>query len=189
MANACKCCIHKQRNKIDKEIVRGKPHAQIARKFNVGELSVRGHARNHLPKTMVKNKEARELLHSSTLLKEMQGLVDTAKGILNRAENNGHSMISLAAIKELRQIFEFWTKINLYLKESKDRSELIGKRERTQIEVLKCLSVDELETMNSLWQKAIDTYNGVHVVDTIDVVDKTIVGYKQQSRYRHKKRV
>ena len=43
-----------------------------------------------------------------------------------------------------------------------------------QVEVLRCLSTDELMTMDALWKKATDIYNGVHVVDTIETKDKII---------------
>jgi hypothetical protein len=116
----------------------------------------------------------------------MQELINTCKRILNRAEFNGRDMVSLSAVKELRSIYEFWIKINLYLNESKNSSELIGERERKQVEILKCLPVDELKTMQALSQKATDIYNGVYVVDTIEVKDKAINRYKQQGRYKRK---
>ena len=107
----CTVCSHDKKTQIEKEIIRNIPHTKIAKTYALNNQAIRYHAMNHLPKKLLKHEEAKELLHSSTLLKEMQELVDTAKRILNRAEDNGHSMISLAAIKELRQIFEFWTKI------------------------------------------------------------------------------
>ncbi len=182
MAMRCTVCSHEKKRQIDRAIVKSIAHTKIAKTYGVSNQSVRNHAMNHLSKKLLQSEETKELLHSSTLLKEMQELVETAKRILARAESNGHSMISLAAIKELRQIFEFWTKIRLYLQENKDDSELTVESKRKQVEVLRCLSTDELLTMEALWKKATDIYNGVHVVDTIEAKDTTIDRYKRKKR-------
>ncbi len=159
MGMRCKVCTSDNKLAIEKQIIQGIAHLKISKTFGVPNLSIRNHAMNHLSKKLLKREEAKEFLHSSTLLKEMQELVSKCKVILDRAESNGHSMVSLSAIRELRQIYEFWTKIHLYLKESNDDSELIGERERKQLEILGCLSDEELDTMDALWQKAIDLYD------------------------------
>ena len=157
MANACKCCIHKRRNMIDKEIVSGKPHAQIARKFNVGELSVRGHAKNHLSKILVKNEEVRGLLHSKSLLSEMTELVHKCKDILDRNIGKKDN-ISLSAARELREIFSFFVRIKIDI-EGVQKND-IQEQNRKQIEILKHLDCDELEYMSTLMAKAGARYNG-----------------------------
>jgi len=157
MANACKCCIHKRRNMIDKEIVSGKPHAQIARKFNVGELSVRGHAKNHLSKTLVKNEEVRELLHGKSLLSEMTELVHKCKDILDRNIGKKDN-ISLSAARELREIFSFFVRIKIDI-EGVQKND-VQEYNRRQIEILKHLDRDELEYLSTLMVKAGARYNG-----------------------------
>jgi hypothetical protein len=142
---------------IDKEIVSGKPHAQIARKFNVGELSVRGHAKNHLSKTLVRNEDARELLHSKSLLSEMTELVHKCKDILER--NIGkRDNISLSAARELREIFSFFVRIKIDIEgvQKNDAQE----HNRRQSEILKHLDCDELEYMSILMTKAGARYEG-----------------------------
>ena len=158
MANACKCCIHKQRKKIDKEIVSGKPHAQIARSFNVGELSVRGHAKNHLPKTLVKNKETRELLHSNSLLSEMTELVQKCKEILDR--NIGkRDNISLSAARELREIFSFFVRVKIHIGEVQNND--LQEYKRRHLEVLEHLDIEELEYISAVMGKAEARYKGL----------------------------
>jgi len=157
MANACKCCIHKQKNKIDKEIVSGKPHAQIARKFDVGELSVRGHAKNHLSRILVKNEEVRGLLHSKSLLSEMTELVHKCKDILDRNIGKKDN-ISLSAARELREIFSFFVRIKIDI-EGVQKND-VQEYNRRQIEILKHLDRDELEYMSTLMTKAGARYEG-----------------------------
>ena len=142
---------------IDKEIVSGKPHAQIARKFNVGELSVRGHAKNHLSKILVKNEEVRGLLHSKSLLSEMTELVHKCKDILDRNIGKKDN-ISLSAARELREIFSFFVRIKIEI-EGVQKND-VQEYNRKQIEILKHLDCDELEYMSTLMVKAGARYEG-----------------------------
>ena len=164
MANACRCCIHKQRNMIEKEIVNSIPHAQIARKFNVGMFSVRGHAKNHLPKTLVKNEAVREMLHDDNLLADIKELVEKTKAILKKSEKKDRPMIALAAIRELRSTYKFLCELAVHLYDGQKNEDGDGEEIRKQIDRLGKLSDKELSLLDKLLGKLVS-----EDVETIDV--------------------
>ena len=122
---------------------------------------------NHLPPTLVKNEEIKEMLHSHNLLTDMKTLVIKTKTILNRAEKKGHSMISLAAIRELRSTYEFMCKMSVYLHEVQKEEEVVENKydKQEQIRRLKRLNVEELQ----LFKKLIVKMDG----EEIDVISVT----------------
>ena len=168
MANICKCCSHPDRKEIDRLIVGGTPHLQISKKFGMGISSVTGHARNHIAPVIFKAEEAKEIIHGNGLLSDMQELVSKTKAILDRAEQTDKSMISLAAIKELRQTYEFFVRLGLHLEERKTNDQIRKDIEQEQSELLSFLKADELIEMRKLMQLAENRRNGIDDTFTLN---------------------
>ncbi len=151
MGQKCCICIHDRRIEIEKEILHGLPHSKIALKYDVGMMSVRRHAQNHLSRQLVKHKETRELLHSDSLLQELNSLVDRTKAILDDSEDNKKHVISLRAIAELRNTYELFVKLALTMKEVIDKDEEENKQ--VVMDKLKVFTEDELELYSQLLEK------------------------------------
>jgi len=158
----CSICKHDKRLEVDRDIVNNIPHTKIAKTYGVSNQSVRNHAKNHLSRQMIKHVRIREMLHADDLLSDIKKLVKKTETILKKSEKEGKYMISLAAIRELRSIYEFMCKTAKYLderqKEEVQKEEVQQKNEeeeerRKELDRLERLSDEELDLMERLLQK------------------------------------
>ena len=78
------------------------------------------HQENHLPVTLVKAAEGRELVAGGKLLDQVQGLVGKALESLERAEGKGNEREVQGAIREARHSLELVGRLNGELKESRE---------------------------------------------------------------------
>jgi hypothetical protein len=98
----CSICSHADRESINKAIVAQEPFRNIARRFDTSLSAVYRHGKEHLPKTLVKAVEAREVVHGEDLLGQLLTLRDKTMSILDQAEATGDLRVALYAIKEAR---------------------------------------------------------------------------------------
>ena len=151
MVQRCCICKHSKRLAIDRDIVKGVSHLKIGKRYGVSNQSVRNHAKNHLSRQLLKSEETRNLLHGRNLLENVQELIQRTKDILNDAESKDRQMISLGAIRELRQTYEFLIKFSVYMREAQQEDKQ-AERE-SQIRDIKRLSVSEIQLLLKLTQK------------------------------------
>jgi hypothetical protein len=107
----CSICSHADRESINKAIVAQEPFRNIARRFDTSLSAVYRHHKAHLPKTLVKAAEAREVVHGEDLLGQPLTLRDKTMSILNQAEATGDLRVALYAIKEARGCLELVGKV------------------------------------------------------------------------------
>jgi hypothetical protein len=102
MTQVCRVCSHPKRKEIEREILAGGVLSAIARKYGVGRDSVWRHKENHIGTEIARQVRRSDQIHATKLLGDLEGLVDSARTILRKAEEDGHSGTALKAIKEVR---------------------------------------------------------------------------------------
>lgn len=116
MPRVCTVCDSPNREAIDRELVAGRSMRQIAMRHAVGEYAVSRHRDNHLSAALVavvRNSEGRR---ARTLLSRVEGIVTEAEGILTGAKESGKVSAALAAIRELRGLYELLGRLTGELK-------------------------------------------------------------------------
>jgi hypothetical protein len=111
MPRRCTVCNHPERHNIDGALVTGVPYRSVAKRFELSESAVYRHKTDHLPKHMVKAKEAEEVAQADDLLEQVRHLQTHALDILERAENAGDLRTALAAISQARGDLELLGKL------------------------------------------------------------------------------
>ena len=81
------------------------------------------HQQDHIPATLVKAQEAREVAHADTLLDHLQCLQQKALDILAEAEGAGDLRTALMAVREVRSTMELTAKVTGELVNRKDSSD------------------------------------------------------------------
>ncbi|MEX0681663.1 MAG: hypothetical protein WD097_09805 [Balneolales bacterium] len=155
MAQRCRVCAHQKTQEIDKAIVEGLPHTQIADMYGINNQSVRLHAQNHLPAKLVKAVEKDESKHAEGILEGINGLLERTKRILDEAEQKGYNRLALEAIRESRSTYELLSRIAATLEKYRTKEVDNGKEdaEQAHAEGLKALSTPELQTYIQLQGK------------------------------------
>jgi hypothetical protein len=102
MPRRCTVCNHPERHNIDGALVTGAPYRSVAKRFGLSESAVYRHKTDHLPKHMVKAKEAEEVAQADDLLEQVRNLQTHALDILGHAEESGDLRTALAAISQAR---------------------------------------------------------------------------------------
>lgn len=116
----CSACGHPDREQIDIDLAGGESQRSIAKRYGMSEGAVRAHRRNHRNPALAALTAARK----STTVKagddmgaELRGLLDRCEVFLVAAERSGNASDAMAAIRELRQIWELWGRATGALKE------------------------------------------------------------------------
>ena len=107
MPPSCTVCESEHRDAVDRELAAGRSMSGIARRHPpLSEYAVGRHRASHLSAALVavsRNKEGRR---ARTLLSRVEGIVGEAEGILRGAKESGKVSSALAAIRELRGLYE-----------------------------------------------------------------------------------
>jgi hypothetical protein len=111
MPRRCTVCNHPEGHSIDGALVTGAPYRSVAKRFGLSESAVYRHKTDHLPKHMVKAKEAEEVAQADALLEQARHLQTHALDILGRAEEAGDLRTALAAISQARGNLELLGKL------------------------------------------------------------------------------
>ena len=102
---------HPQIDEINALLVAGAPHRDVAGRFGLSKSAVTRHARNGLPKSMVRAREAKEVASADALVAELKELKDSAVAVLDKAREAGDGREMLAAIKTARSVVETVAKL------------------------------------------------------------------------------
>lgn len=102
MPRRCTICVHDEAHSINVALVQRDPYRKIAEEFGVSQAALSRHAREHIPKLLVRAKEAVEVADADSLLSRIEGLYKRTEAILEVAESNSEWPTALAAIRECR---------------------------------------------------------------------------------------
>ncbi len=152
MTMACVICNHSKRLDIDRDLTKGMGSTKIALKYGVQMNSVHNHKKKHLSRQMLKSGEMQEVANSKNLFGEVQNLIDRTKGILNDAEDKDRPHISLGAVRELRQTYEFLIKFSAYMSQIQKEDKQAEQEKELKI-IQDNLSKDELLQLTFLLDK------------------------------------
>ena len=104
-------CIHSEREKIDKDLIAGLSFRKISRRFKIDKSSLFRHKARHLPVTLIKAEDAREIESSENLWDQIEWLRAKALSISRKAEEREDYRAALAGIRELVRIVELTGKL------------------------------------------------------------------------------
>jgi len=112
MARTCTICKNGKKDAINAALISGTaPIRRIAADNGVTESALRRHAAKHLPASLVKAQEAREVASADTLLEQCRELQSRTLTILDAAENANDLRTALQAIREARGLLELLAKL------------------------------------------------------------------------------
>jgi hypothetical protein len=111
MSQSCKVCSHSDRDKIDQILISGTEYRKISETFSVSISSLFRHKSSHLPDTLVKAREAREIIKADSLIAEVKSLREKTLNILQRFEDSGDLRGAIVAVRELRENVELLGKL------------------------------------------------------------------------------
>ena len=100
MPRTCTVCRHEQRADIEKALIVRQPFRHIAAQYKVSTSALVRHSDDHLPKSLLKARDAAEVAAADNILAQMQDLRDRALAILTEAEKAGDLRTALGAIRE-----------------------------------------------------------------------------------------
>jgi hypothetical protein len=111
MPRICTICSHRDRALIDAAIVAQTSFRDIAGQFRIAKSALHRHRNDHLPRTLIKAKEAEEVLNASSLIKRLQGYQAKVDRILSLAQKEGDLRVACTAIGQARGIIELIGKL------------------------------------------------------------------------------
>ena len=111
MPRRCSICHHERLDEINQALVEGTVLFEIAALFRVSDDALSRHKANHLPATLTKAREAKDVARADDLLGQVQNLQARTLAILEAAETYGEHRMALAAIGEARRNLELLGKL------------------------------------------------------------------------------
>ena len=117
MPRRCSVCDHPQLDEIDAALVARQPFRNISGQFRLSVTSLHRHAQNHVPATLARASDAREVARGDDLLAQVEDLKMRAMGVLARAEAAEDLRAAVSAIKEARGCVELLAKMMGELRE------------------------------------------------------------------------
>ena len=112
MPRRCTVCAHPEVEAVDTALVAGEPYRSVANRYeSLSQAAVQRHEENHLPATLAKAKDAREISRADDLLASVRGLQGRSLSILGKAEEAGELRTALSAIREARGNLELLAKL------------------------------------------------------------------------------
>jgi hypothetical protein len=127
MPNPCKCCVHPERNRLNKAILDGQSANSLAAEYGMSRSAIQRHQRLHLKVSAVATHEAR---NAATIVGYAYDLYQRAGKVLDRAEalldgsDAGPRAVMAAAgsLREVRQSIELLARLVTTEAESDDLS-------------------------------------------------------------------
>lgn len=116
MPRACTVCCHKNRLRIEQELLTGRPYRSVAKQFAAAPDAVFRHKR-HLPGKLVKAEEAKQVAQAETLIEQLGVLNEKARDLAAKAEASGDYRTALLAVRELVRIVELCARLTGELNE------------------------------------------------------------------------
>ena len=114
MVQSCGICVNINRAEIDREIIKGRALAVIARDFGLDYDSLYRHSQNHVVKNAIKVLEKQDLnkIENLDLLSEIDHILKKAREIFDRNLQDGHDTTALKALSEIRSVLDLLAKIS-----------------------------------------------------------------------------
>ena len=99
MARTCTVCVHAERDAIDRALVQRRSFRDIARQFGVSKDAAVRHHDEHLPATLIRARQADEMVAADDLLGQVRDLRGHALDILaaTKAGEDKDYRVALAA--------------------------------------------------------------------------------------------
>jgi len=121
----CTVCQHPKRDEIDKRLASNANFAGISRDYagisrdfaGISEDALKRHKEKHLPGTLAKAENIKEVVKADALLEDVKALRKKALGILEAAEKAGDLKTALLGIREARSCMELLAKVEGQLKD------------------------------------------------------------------------
>ncbi len=108
----CTICHHPELEAIDKALASGASNRATASLYDVSEAAVRRHKDNHLPATLARAEEVKEVARADDLLRQLKALQNKTLSLLLKAEGAGDLRTALSGIREARGNLELLAKLS-----------------------------------------------------------------------------
>ena len=118
MTMTCKICNHPKRLQIDREVVKGKSIASIAKNFDVNYNGLYNH-QNHISRQLTQVYEKRELQENMDLLGKIDKILTRAEDIFQRNYDANKDGLALKALAEQRSTIDLLARISYNLHQAK----------------------------------------------------------------------
>lgn len=106
MPQVCTICRHEKRSEIDEALLAGAAYRTIASRFAASPAAVFRHGKDHLPKALVRAKEAAEDVQAETLFERLRSLNRDTAEILREARGSQNHALALQAIGRIEKQIE-----------------------------------------------------------------------------------
>jgi transposase-like protein len=112
MPKQCPVCGHPERQEIEKALLGGSATLpEIAQRFSLPKWSLYRHKHRHLPSTLIKAQEAKEVARADSLLDQLKQLQKKALTLLDKAEAAGDLRTALQGVREAKGCLELLAKL------------------------------------------------------------------------------
>jgi hypothetical protein len=111
MAKKCIVCTHPQREAIEKALIAGVSLGNVKVQFEGLNKSSLCRHMQHLPKSLIKAAEAKEISRADNLIEEIERLRGEAIRISHKAEEQGDLRTALMGVRELTRIVELMARL------------------------------------------------------------------------------
>ncbi len=121
MARPCSICVSPHRDRVDVELVGGATPGQLARRFKLGDDSIRRHQQSHLTPALVKvamerrsDDSARdaEVIARSNIRDRVQTLLGQLEGLMDVGLERKSLVGAATVARELRQTIELQARLD-----------------------------------------------------------------------------
>jgi len=112
MSQKCSICTHPKVAKINRALVGGTSCRDVSLQYNVGHMSLHRHQKaGHIPATIAKSEEAKQIAQGEDLLRYTKGLLGRTISYMNQAEAAGDLRTAISAVREARGCVELLGKV------------------------------------------------------------------------------
>jgi hypothetical protein len=113
MPKQCSICAHPELQSINKLLVdNASSNRVIARQFSVGHDAVQRHRQNHLAASLVKAREVEKAADATTLLQQVQELLQQARRLTDAAEHAKDLRTALTGCRAIGSVLELLGKVS-----------------------------------------------------------------------------
>ena len=159
MPQTCSVCRHPEQNKIDQALLTGEAYRGIAKRFAASPAAVFRHGKEHVPKALVKAREAETEVQAETLFQRLRALNGETQAILRAARESQNHVIALNAIGRAEKQLELEARL---LGELDNRTRLsigisVGAQSPSQTkltQVMEGMTPEELTQFGALLNRA-----------------------------------
>ena len=106
MPRRCTVCDHDEHHAINVALVQRESYRDIAGRYGVSKSALSRHTQEHLPKLLVKAKDAVEVAEADSLLARIEALQSKTLAALEAVEEERNYPVLLGAVREARANLE-----------------------------------------------------------------------------------